>query len=67
MNVDGRDRYEKINASCYYGGPKGVIEVIEKNYKIDIDYYASVYFKSFEKSNSARQSANSSASRSSRA
>ncbi len=48
MNVDGRDRYEKINASCYYGGPKGVIEVIEKNYKIDIDYYASVYFESFK-------------------
>ena len=48
MNVDGRDRYEKINASCYYGGPKGVIEVVEKNYKIDIDYYASVYFGSFK-------------------
>ena len=49
MNVDGRDRYEKINASCIYGGPKGVIEVVEKNYKIDIDYYASVYFGSFKK------------------
>ncbi len=49
MNVDGRDRYQKINASCYYGGPKGVIEVVEKNYKIDIDYYASVYFGSFKK------------------
>ncbi len=49
MNVDGRDRYEKINASCVYGGPKGVIEVVEKNYKIDIDYYASVYFGSFKK------------------
>lgn len=48
MNVDGRDRYEKINASCYYGGPKGVIEVVEKNYKIKIDYYASVYFGSFK-------------------
>lgn len=48
MNVDGRDRYEKINASCYYGGPKGVIEVVENNYKIKIDYYASVYFGSFE-------------------
>lgn len=48
MNVDGKDRYEKINASCYYGGPKGVIEVVEDNYKIDIDYYASVYFGSFK-------------------
>lgn len=48
MNVDGRDRYEKINASCIYGGPKGVIEVVENNYKIKIDYYASVYFGSFE-------------------
>lgn len=49
MNVDGQDRYDKINAACFFGGPKGVIEVIEKNYKIDIDYYASVYFESFEK------------------
>lgn len=49
MNVDGRDRYDKINSSCVYGGPKGVIDTVEKNYKIDIDYYASVYFESFEK------------------
>ncbi|MBE6784263.1 MAG: LytR family transcriptional regulator [Ruminococcaceae bacterium] len=48
MNVDGRDRYEKINSACVYGGPKGVIDTVEKNYKVDIDYYASVYFDSFE-------------------
>lgn len=48
MNVDGQDRYNKINASCVYGGPKGVIKTIENNYKIDIDYYASVYFGSFK-------------------
>lgn len=48
MNVDGDDRYDKINAACFFGGPKGIIEVIEKNYKIDIDYYVSVYFESFE-------------------
>ncbi len=48
MNVDGTDRYQKINASCFYGGPKGAIKVIEQNYKIDIDYYASVYFGSFK-------------------
>ncbi len=48
FNVDGKDRYNKINASCVYGGPKGVIKTIENNYKINIDYYASVYFDSFK-------------------
>ncbi len=48
MNIGGRDRYDKINSSCYYGGPKAVIDTIEANYKIDIDYYASVHFESFK-------------------
>ena len=43
----GYDTYCKMNASYYYGGPSGVIDTIEKNYKIDIDYYVVVDFTSF--------------------
>ncbi len=47
MNVNGQDRYNKTNASYLYGGPAGLIDTIEKNYKIDIDYYVAVDFSSF--------------------
>ncbi|MBQ7579761.1 MAG: LCP family protein [Clostridia bacterium] len=43
---DGRN-YGKINGSCYYSGYRGLIETVEKFYKIDIDYYISVNFDSF--------------------
>ena len=43
---DGR-KYGKINGSCFYSGYKGLIETVEKFYKIDIDYYISVNFNSF--------------------
>ena len=46
-NAGGYDTYNKMNASYYYGGPSGVIDTIEKNYKIDIDYYVAVDFTSF--------------------
>lgn len=49
MNFDGREKYDKINTACVYGGKKGVVETVEKNYKIDIDYFVSVYFESFQK------------------
>jgi LCP family protein required for cell wall assembly len=39
----------KLNAAYSRGGAKKLIETIEKNYKIQIDGYASVNFKSFEK------------------
>ena len=46
MNVaDGM--YSKINASYFYGGPTGLIDTIEKNFKVDIDYYVAVDFSSF--------------------
>ena len=47
MNFDGKEKFDKINTACVYGGQKGVVETIEKNYKIDIDYFVSVYFESF--------------------
>lgn len=47
MNIGGQDRYNKTNASYFYSGPSGLIDTIEKNYKIDIDYYVAVDFSSF--------------------
>lgn len=47
MNINGKDRYNKTNSSYYFGGPDGLIDTIEKNYKIDIDYYVAVDFSSF--------------------
>lgn len=46
-NAGGYDTFNKMNASYYYGGPSGVIDTIEKNYKIDIDYFVAVDFSSF--------------------
>lgn len=48
MNIGGQDRYNKINASYFYGGPDALIDTLEKNFKIDIDYYVAVDFSSFE-------------------
>lgn len=47
MNIGGYDRYNKINSSYYYGGPDGLIDTVEKNFKVDIDYYVAVDFSSF--------------------
>ena len=44
-----KDRYEKLNASYVYGGPKALMDTIEKDYKIEIDQYIAVDFKSFTK------------------
>lgn len=49
-NSDGTyyDEYEKINAA-YHGGPTTLKQTIENNYKIKIDQYICVDFKSFPK------------------
>ncbi|MGN0448373.1 MAG: LCP family protein [Acutalibacteraceae bacterium] len=47
-NSGGMNTYDKLNSSYYYGGPTGLIDTIEKNFKIDIDYYVAVDFSSFE-------------------
>ena len=47
MNLAGKDSYSKINASYLYGGPDALIDTIENNFKIDIDYYVAVDFSSF--------------------
>ncbi len=47
MNIDGQDRYNKINSAYYYGSDEALIDTFEKNYKIDVDYYCAVDFSSF--------------------
>lgn len=42
-------RSSKINAAYGNGGPKYLVDAIENNYKIKIDYYAAVDFTAFEK------------------
>lgn len=47
MNIGGNERYGKLNSSYFLGGPDALIDTIEKNFKIDIDYYVAVDFSSF--------------------
>lgn len=41
-------RTSKINAAYGNGGPKYLVDAVENNYKIKIDYYAAVDFTAFE-------------------
>lgn len=47
MNIGGSNRYNKLNASFFYGGDDALIDTLEKDFKIDIDYYVAVDFSSF--------------------
>ncbi len=47
MNINGSERCCKTNHSYFWGGPATLIETLENNYKIEIDHYISVDFKSF--------------------
>lgn len=47
ININGKDRYDKLNHSYAWGGPKKLIETISNNYKIKIDYYVTINFNSF--------------------
>lgn len=38
----------KLNAACFYGGPKLVMDTIEYNFGIDIDHYVLVDFEAFK-------------------
>lgn len=46
---EGASAFAKMNAAYYYGGAEMVVDVIEKDYKIDIDDYALVGYDSFPK------------------
>ncbi len=47
MNINGKDRYDKTNHSYAWGGAAKLMEVISNNYKIEIDHYVSINYKSF--------------------
>lgn len=47
IEIGGEDRYDKLNHSYAWGGPEKLVETISNNYKIKIDYYATINFESF--------------------
>ena len=47
MNIGGEGRYGKLNSSYMYGSDEPLIDTLEKDFKIDIDYYVAVDFSSF--------------------
>ena len=47
MDIGGNGRYGKLNSSYYYGSDEALIDTLEKDFKIDIDYYVAVDFSSF--------------------
>lgn len=49
FEVNGRSRVAKVNATYSAGGAATTVETIERDYKIDIDYYVAVDFTSFPK------------------
>ena len=49
INYNGEDRYTKMNAAYAWGGPELLIETLENNFKVEIDYYVTVNFENFSK------------------
>lgn len=46
---EGASAFAKMNAAYFYGGAEMVVDVIEKDYKVEIDDYALVGYDSFPK------------------
>lgn len=49
MNINGHDRWYKINSAYNWGGAATLVQTIENNYKIEIDNYITVDFDTFPK------------------
>ena len=49
MNINGHDRWYKINSAYNWGGAMTLVQTIENNYKIEIDNYVTVDFDTFPK------------------
>ena len=47
FDVNGEARYHRLNSAFYYGGPQGLMQAISRLYKIRIDKFITVDFKSF--------------------
>ncbi len=48
MDINGEERYCKTNHSYGWGGPSKLMEVLSNNYKIKIDKFVSINYKSFK-------------------
>ncbi len=48
MNINGSERYCKTNHSYGWGGAASLMEVLSDNYKVKIDKYVSINYKSFK-------------------
>jgi len=49
FDVNGEPRYQRLNSAYFYGGPHGLMESISRLYKIRVDKYITVNFRSFPK------------------
>lgn len=47
MEINGKERFDKMNHSYAWGGAAKLMEVISDNYKVRIDYYVSINYESF--------------------
>lgn len=49
MEINGQERFDKTNHSYNWAGASKTMEVLSDNYKIKIDHFVSINFKSFKK------------------
>ncbi len=49
MVINGQERFDKTNHTYSWAGASKTMEVLSDNYKIKIDHYVSIDFKSFKK------------------
>ena len=49
MDINGSDRWYKINSAYNWGGAATLVQTIENNYKVEIDNYITVDFDTFPK------------------
>jgi len=47
FEVNGEERYNRLNTAFYYGGPAGLMRAVSRLYKIRVDRYITVDFQSF--------------------
>ncbi len=47
MDINGSERFDKINHSYAWGGAAKLMEVLSNNFKVEIDHYVSINYESF--------------------
>lgn len=48
IGIGTTNKFTKLNAAYVYGGVAALVDTVEKDYKIKIDYYVSIEFDSFK-------------------